>query len=85
MEILLEGHTDNVGDWQKNVKLSEDRVLEVKKYLHSKGTVSYTHLDVYKRQTVHYEACTHLHRTVQHIRELGALPGVALNLSLIHI
>lgn len=37
MEILLEGHTDNVGDWQKNVKLSEDRVLEVKKYLHSKG------------------------------------------------
>ena len=29
--------------------------------------------------TVHYEACTHLHRTVQHIKELGALPGVALN------
>lgn len=29
--------------------------------------------------TVHYEACPHLHRTVQHIRELGALPGVALN------
>jgi ribulose-phosphate 3-epimerase len=29
--------------------------------------------------TVHYEACPHLHRTVQHIRELGASPGVALN------
>jgi ribulose-phosphate 3-epimerase len=29
--------------------------------------------------TVHYEACTHLHRTLQRIRELGALPGVALN------
>lgn len=29
--------------------------------------------------TVHYEACPHLHRTVQYIRELGALPGVALN------
>ncbi|GAB2772582.1 ribulose-phosphate 3-epimerase [Rhabdobacter roseus] len=29
--------------------------------------------------TVHYEACTHLHRTVQRIRELGARPGVALN------
>ena len=29
--------------------------------------------------TVHYEACTHLHRTIQRIRELGALPGVALN------
>ncbi len=26
MEVLLEGHTDNVGDYQKNVKLSEDRV-----------------------------------------------------------
>lgn len=29
--------------------------------------------------TVHYEACPHLHRTVQHIRELGASPGVSLN------
>ena len=29
--------------------------------------------------TVHYEACPHLHRTIQHIKELGALPGVALN------
>ena len=29
--------------------------------------------------TVHYEACPHLHRTVQHIIELGAEPGVALN------
>jgi ribulose-phosphate 3-epimerase len=29
--------------------------------------------------TVHYEACPHLHRTVQHIKELGAEPGVALN------
>ena len=37
MEILLEGHTDNQGDMQKNVKLSEDRVLRVKEYLVSKG------------------------------------------------
>ncbi len=37
MEILLEGHTDNQGDVQKNVKLSADRVAEVKKYLLSKG------------------------------------------------
>ncbi len=29
--------------------------------------------------TVHYEACTHLHRTLMHIRELGALAGVSLN------
>ena len=29
--------------------------------------------------TVHQEACVHLHRTLTHIRELGALAGVALN------
>jgi len=29
--------------------------------------------------TVHYEACTHLHRTVQLIKELGVKAGVALN------
>lgn len=29
--------------------------------------------------TVHVEACPHLHRTVQQIRELGARPSVTLN------
>src|SRR5690606_34139167 len=29
--------------------------------------------------TVHYEACTHLHRTVQYIKDLGCKAGVALN------
>ena len=29
--------------------------------------------------TVHVEACPHLHRTVQHIRESGARAGVTLN------
>ena len=29
--------------------------------------------------TVHVEATTHLHRVVQHIRELGIRPGVTLN------
>lgn len=29
--------------------------------------------------TVHVEATTHLHRVVQHIRELGVRPGVTLN------
>lgn len=29
--------------------------------------------------TVHYEACTHLHRTIQGIKELGCRAGVALN------
>ncbi len=31
------------------------------------------------RITVHQETCPHLHGTLQQIRELGALPGVALN------
>jgi ribulose-phosphate 3-epimerase len=31
------------------------------------------------RITVHQETCPHLHRTLQQIRDLGALPGVALN------
>lgn len=31
------------------------------------------------RLFVHYEACTHLHRTLAHIRELGAEAGVAIN------
>jgi len=29
--------------------------------------------------TVHVEACTHLHRTIERIRESGARPGIALN------
>jgi ribulose-phosphate 3-epimerase len=29
--------------------------------------------------TVHYEACTHLHRTVSRIKELGLLAGVCIN------
>ncbi len=29
--------------------------------------------------TVHYEACTHLHRTLQQIKEMGMKAGVALN------
>ena len=29
--------------------------------------------------TVHYEACNHLHRTIQKIKELGCKAGVALN------
>ncbi|MFN4147107.1 MAG: OmpA family protein [Runella sp.] len=37
MEILLEGHTDNVGDFEANLQLSKDRVEEVKRYLVSKG------------------------------------------------
>lgn len=37
MELLVEGHTDNQGDWAPNMKLSEDRVRVVKTYLTAKG------------------------------------------------
>ena len=37
MVIQLEGHTDNQGSSKANMKLSEDRVEAVKKYLTSKG------------------------------------------------
>jgi OmpA-OmpF porin, OOP family len=35
--IQLEGHTDNIGNAEKNMELSKDRVEAVKKYLVSKG------------------------------------------------
>jgi ribulose-phosphate 3-epimerase len=42
------------------------------------------YLDVYRAAgadiiTVHYEACRHLHRAIQRIKELGARAGVSLN------
>ncbi|GAB3339244.1 hypothetical protein GCM10027299_52040 [Larkinella ripae] len=37
MEIQVEGHTDNQGVWDLNMKLSQDRVRVVKDYLLEKG------------------------------------------------
>lgn len=42
------------------------------------------HLDAFRKAgadhiTVHQEACTHLHRTVTHIKSLGAMAGVSIN------
>jgi ribulose-phosphate 3-epimerase len=42
------------------------------------------HLDAFRKAgadhiTVHQEACTHLHRTITHIKSLGAKAGVSIN------
>jgi outer membrane protein OmpA-like peptidoglycan-associated protein len=37
LEILLEGHTDNIGSPVENMKLSQERVKAVKNYLTQKG------------------------------------------------
>ncbi len=48
-------------------------ILEPEKYI---GEFRKAGADVI---TVHYEACPHLHRTIQQIKETGAKAGVALN------
>jgi outer membrane protein OmpA-like peptidoglycan-associated protein len=45
MEVLLEGHTDNQGDFTLNVELAQHRVDAVKTYLIEKGGISENRID----------------------------------------
>ncbi len=48
-------------------------IVEPDRYLKAFADAGAAHI------TVHYEACTHLHRTIQAIKDLGCKAGVALN------
>lgn len=48
-------------------------IVQPERYLEEFQKLGATYL------TVHYEACTHLHRTIQQIKQLGMKAGVALN------
>ena len=48
-------------------------IQQPERYLSDFKEAGATHL------TVHYEACPHLHRTIQQIKQLGCRAGVALN------
>jgi outer membrane protein OmpA-like peptidoglycan-associated protein len=38
--LIIEGHTDNQGDWNENLKLSLERAKRVKEYLINQGVIS---------------------------------------------
>ena len=48
-------------------------IVEPEKYIEAFCEAGADHI------IVHYEACPHLHRTIQQIKECGALAGVAIN------
>ena len=48
-------------------------IVEPEKYIQAFRDAGSDHI------TVHFEACTHLHRTVHQIRETGAKAGIAIN------
>lgn len=64
----------------KNIKERATKPLDV----HLMIEHPEVHLEAFREAgadiiTVHYEACTHLHRTLEQIHQLGAKAGVAIN------
>jgi ribulose-phosphate 3-epimerase len=64
----------------KSLRKHSDKVLDVHLMIQNADL----YLEEFKHAgadilTVHFEACTHLHRTLQRIRSLGMRAGVALN------
>ncbi|MFM7663120.1 MAG: ribulose-phosphate 3-epimerase [Bacteroidota bacterium] len=64
----------------KSVRKHSDKVLDVHLMIQNADL----YLEEFQQTcadtlTFHYEACTHLHRTLQRIRSLGMRAGVALN------
>ena len=48
--VNVVGYTDSTGGQDLNMRLSQQRADSVASALITQGAVSYTHLDVYKRQ-----------------------------------
>ena len=64
----------------KNVRQHTDKILDVHLMISNPDVF----IDEFVKSgadiiTVHYEACTHLHRTVQYIKSKGVKAGIALN------
>jgi ribulose-phosphate 3-epimerase len=64
----------------KFVKQHTDKILDVHLMIENPDR----YIEIFKQVgadilTVHYEACTHLHRTLQSIKALGMKAGVSLN------
>jgi len=64
----------------KNVRLHTDKILDVHLMISNPDEF----IDEFAKSgadiiTVHFEACPHLHRTIQHIKSKGVKAGIALN------
>jgi len=78
------------GNFVPNISFGPEIVKVIKKYatkpldVHLMVEKPERYIEVYRDAgadhiSVHYEACTHLHRTIEQIKKTGALAGVALN------